>query len=317
MSAGPNGAGPGSAGPSSAGPNSAGPGSSPPSAAVVLASAGRPQLLSEAVAYVSAQTEARFTSVVSVPDAASLPEPERLLGWQLVTGTRGLAAQRNAGLDALPDVEVVFFFDDDAVVRHDYVAHGLEFFAAHPEVVGLTGRVWLDGATSGEVSSEVAADAVQRSLAEPDSGRWRPTRELYGCNFAIRRSADRELRFDERLPLYSWLEDHDVARRLMKVGVLAKVEDCVIVHRAAASGGRQAHRRLGYSQVMNPIHLWRKKSFPTWLAAYELFPRVMKNCVRAIGGAEAGWRRQRVRGNLLAALDIVRGRITPERITQL
>jgi len=232
-------------------------------------------------------------------------------------GTRGLAAQRNAGLDALPDVEVVFFFDDDAVVRQDYVARGIDFFAAHPEVVALTGRVLLDGATSGEVSPKVAEDAVQRSSVEPASGRWRPTRELYGCNFAIRLSAAPDLRFDERLPLYSWLEDHDVARRLMKVGVLAKVDDCVIVHRAAASGGRQAHRRLGYSQVMNPVHLWRKKSFPTWLAAYELFPRVAKNFVRAIGGTQASWRRQRVRGNLLAAIDIVRGRITPERITEL
>lgn len=294
-----------------------GPEAPPVRAAVVLASAGRPSLLAEAMAYVDAQTRARFTSVVSVPDEASLPESDRLTGWQIVTGTRGLAAQRNAGLDALPDVDVVFFFDDDAVVRHDYMARGLAFFAAHPEVVGLTGRVLLDGATSGEVSPEVAADAVQTSLIEPLSGRWRPTRELYGCNFAIRLSAARELRFDERLPLYSWLEDHDVARRLMKVGVLANVEDCVIVHRAAASGGRQAHRRLGYSQVMNPVHLWRKKSFPTWLAAYELFPRVVKNVVRSVAGHEASWRRQRVRGNLLAAMDILRGRITPERITQL
>jgi GT2 family glycosyltransferase len=167
------------------------------------------------------------------------------------------------------------------------------------------------------VPPEVAADAVERSLADPVAGAWRPTRELYGCNFAVRLSAAPELRFDERLPLYSWLEDHDFARRLMKFGVLAEVDDCVIVHRAAASGGRQAHRRLGYSQVMNPVHLWRKKSFPTWLAAYELFPRVGKNFVRSIAGREASWRRQRVRGNLLAAVDIVRGRITPERITQL
>jgi len=286
-------------------------------AAVVLASAGRPQLLAEAVSFVSAQTDAEFTGVVSVPDAVSLPGLDELGGWRVVTGTRGAAAQRNAGLDSLDEVGVVFFFDDDAVVRHDYVARALEFFVAHPEVVGLTGRVLLDGATSGEVSPAVAAAAVEASLAEPVSGRWRPSRELYGCNFAVRLSAAPGLRFDERLPLYSWLEDHDFARRLMKFGVLARVDDCVIVHRAAASGGRQAHRRLGYSQVMNPVHLWRKKSFPAWLAAYELFPRVSKNFIRSVAGSQASWRRERVRGNVLAAFDIVRGRITPERITEL
>lgn len=286
--------------------------------AVVLASAGRPQLLDAAATYLGAQTDASFTSVVSVPDEASLPtRPAALHHWQVVSGTRGLAAQRNAGLDCLAGVDLVFFFDDDAVVRHDYVARGIQFFAAHPDVVGLTGRVLLDGAVSGEVPVEVAESALRRSLDDAPSGRWRVTRELYGCNFAVRVSAVPELRFDERLPLYSWLEDHDFARRLMKFGRLAQVEDCVIVHRAAASGGRQAHTRLGYSQVMNPMHLWRAKSFPTWLAAYETLPRVSKNFVLSMAGSQAHWRRQRVRGNLIAAGDILRGRITPERITQL
>lgn len=285
--------------------------------AIVLASAGRPGLLAEALRTCSAQRDVAFEGVVSVPDEGSLPQDRSALaGWRVVTGVRGLAAQRNAALDAL-DADVVAFFDDDAVVRPDYLARAVRFLDEHPDVLGLTGRVLLDGATTGEVDRDTAAAALDRSAAEEPTGTWRPTRELYGCNFVVRVSAAPDLRFDARLPLYSWLEDHDFARRLRARGPLAEVDDCVIVHRAAASGGRQSHVRLGYSQVMNPVYLHRKGSFPAWLAAQQMFRPVAKNIALSAVGPAAAWRRERLRGNTTAALDLVRGRITPERIVEL
>lgn len=284
----------------------------------MLASAGRPELLRRVLDNVSMSRDVEFVGVVSVPDESSLPsDSSALAGWQIVTGARGLAAQRNAGLDVLQEIDVVVFFDDDAVVRADYLAEALDFLAAHPDVVGLTGRVLLDGAASGEIDQELAEEVLVRSELEPRAHGWRATRELYGCNFAVRLSAVPGLRFDDALPLYSWLEDHDVARRLMKVGSLAKVDDCVIVHRGAASGGRQSHWRLGYSQVMNPVHLWRKGSFPAWLMAWEIFRPSAKNLVQSAGGAHVDWRRQRLQGNALAWVDLLHGRVTPERITEL
>jgi len=285
--------------------------------AVVLASAGRPALLEQALRYCIGQQGQPFTGVVSVPDEASLPTDRSLLdGWHVVTGTRGLSAQRNAGMDAAPEADLVAFFDDDAVIRPDYLARAVEFFGEHPEVVGLTGRVLADGAVSGEISEEEAQRLVAAS-AGPDSHEWSRTRELYGCNFVVRTSDGSRLRFDDRLPLYSWLEDHDYARRLLRRGALAHVEDCVIVHRAAASGGRQAHTRLGYSQVMNPVYLSTKGSFPVWLTVQQVFRPVAKNVALSVRGPSASWRRERLRGNLLAARDIVSGRISPERAAKL
>ena len=286
-------------------------------AAVVMASAGRPALLGEVIGDLDRQTIRFAARVVTVPDASSVPDG---LGddWVVVTGTRGLAAQRNAGIDALSDdIDVVFFFDDDAVVREDYLEEALGWFQQHPDALGLTGRVLLDGATTDEIPRSTADEAIARSTGEPHSGRWTPSRTLYGCNFAYRRSAVPELRFDSRLPLYSWLEDHDFARRLMRHGELAKVEDCVIVHRGASSGGRTNHRRLGYSQFMNPVHLRRVGSFPVWLTAWEIFRPTAKNVVRSVAGSERAWRRERLRGNLMAVGDVLRGRITPERISTL
>ncbi len=288
-------------------------------AAVVLASAGRPALLAGVVADVDAQTyDALAARVLSVPDAASLPAETG--EWTIVTGTRGLAAQRNAGTAVLDDdIDAVFFFDDDAVVRADYVQRGMEFFAAHPGVVALTGRVLLDGAahSGAQISEPVARRAVEDSARLPPTGAWTPSRTLYGCNFAFRRSAVPQLRFDDRLPLYSWLEDHDFARRAMRSGDLAIVDDCVIVHRGAESGGRASHRRLGYSQFMNPVYLHHSGSFPLWLAAWEIFRPTAKNLAYSVAGPQRGWRRERVRGNALAVADAIRGRITPERILSL
>jgi GT2 family glycosyltransferase len=286
--------------------------------AVVLASAGRPALLAEAIASCNAQEDVAFNGIISVPDHDSLPEDQPLPArWRVVTGVRGLAAQRNAGLDAVDGADVVAFFDDDAVPRADYLSQAVRFLLAHPQVLGLTGRVLLDGATTGEIDHARTATALARSTAEPPSGGWCTTRELYGCNFVVRAAAATQLRFDERLPLYSWLEDHDFARRLMRLGPLAKVDDCVVVHRGASSGGRQAHERLGYSQVMNPYYLVRKGSFPVWLAAQQIFRPAAKNVVLSAAGPSAGWRRERLRGNGKALGDIVRGRVTPERILTL
>jgi hypothetical protein len=68
---------------------------------------------------------------------------------------------------------------------------------------------------------------------------------------------------------------------------------------------------------MNPVYLNRKGSFPAWLAAQQVFRPVAKNLALSALGPATSWRRERLRGNTTAALDVVRGRITPERIVDL
>lgn len=286
---------------------------------VVIASAGRPHLVVDIVQSCRAQRGVQFHGVVSVPDEGSLPVDRTILeGWTVLVGVRGAAAQRNVGIDALgDDVAVVCFFDDDAVLREDYLINAMRFFEQNPGVVGMTGRVLLDGKLSGEIAKERAFEALDRSGGESPSAGWRYTRELYGANFAFKLTAAPQMRFDDQLPLYSWLEDHDVARRLLKLGPLAQVDDCVIVHRAAASGGRQNHTRLGYSQVMNAVYLQKKGSFPVWLTAQQILRPFLKNVALSVIASSRGWRRERLRGNFLALADVARGRITPGRIVEL
>src|SRR4051812_9325877 len=63
-------------------------------AAVILASAGRPQLLADVIDDLSRQTSQDFDLVLSVPDQESLPEGD-LPDGAVVVHDRGLAAQRN------------------------------------------------------------------------------------------------------------------------------------------------------------------------------------------------------------------------------
>jgi hypothetical protein len=68
---------------------------------------------------------------------------------------------------------------------------------------------------------------------------------------------------------------------------------------------------------MNPIYLWRKGSFPLWIAARELQRPMLKNLATAWVGKQSAWRRDRLHCNMLAIMDVLRGRITPERIVTL
>ena len=86
------------------------------------------------------------------PDEDSLPEDRALLAdWQVVMGTRGLAAQRNAALERS---EMPMSWRSSTTMRCCAPTTSpmpLAFLERHPEVVALTGRVLLDGATKGEI----------------------------------------------------------------------------------------------------------------------------------------------------------------------
>ena len=293
--------------------------------AVVVATAGRPEVAGELLADLRRQTYPHDV-ILSVPDAGSLPDGVQEGDPGVVIKARGLPAQRNAGLRAAVEqgADIVVMFDDDAVPRRDYLEQAVAHLAAHPDVVGVTGRVVLDGATAPQAVDRAEAEDALAASSDPAPRAWTDCRELYGCNFAFRTAGIGGEEFDERLPAYGWLEDHDFARRLMRHGRLHRVESCVAVHRGVKSGGRTAHLRLGYAQVMNPYYLWRKGSFPLWLLLQEAGQRVGKNAVRAVGGdsadpadTERSSRRRRLRGNLLALADIARGRVTPERMVEL
>ena len=294
---------------------------------VIIATAGRPDICAEAVRAIDEAAhspEVTIRGIVSAPDQKDAPN-NLTSRWALLLGPRGSAAQRNTALDSVgEETEYVFFFDDDAIPRSDYIVATSRYLEEKPAVLAVTGNVIADGAATGREIPLVQALQLLDESWETTPG-WNaypalPSKDLYGCNFAIRWSALRDVRFDERLPLYSWLEDRDYACRAARIGEIRRLEGAIVVHRGSASGGRTAHRRLGYSQVANPWWLAEKGSFSWRLAAQQIARPVLKNMILSIVPAKRlAVRRSRLAGNLNAFVDLTvnHGRAQPEKILEM
>lgn len=254
-------------------------------------------------------------------DEAALPAGPTPI--QVVHYGKGSSRQRNGILAALaPEVDVVVFFDDDYYPAPDYLQKLERLFQQHPEVVIATNHPLKDGATGPGVPPEEAVAILAAHAAQHPQGLavdpLRPTYGGYGCNFAIRVAAIRAAgaRFDERLPLYGWLEDIDFSRQLAGQGQIVASSALNGVHLAVKSG-RTSGLRFGYSQVANPIYMARKGTLSWRYALKHVGKNTAKNLLRTPWPEPWVDRWGRLRGNLVALRDLLTGRMVPERILEL
>lgn len=290
-----------------------------PQVAVILASTGRPDSLAKAIEYFRLQSLAPSRIILSVVSPADLPPADMMKGVEALTGPKGLPAQRNTGLRHLGgDADVIAFFDDDYIPSRFCIEQIARFFHAHPQVAGANGHLLDDGINS----PGIAVAAAENLIAEYDASHvgtldvLRPLEGLYGCNMAYRSAATREIWFDERLKLYGWQEDIDFAAQVALRGQIVKTNAFAGVH-LGVKGGRTSGVRLGYSQVVNPIYLNRKGTMGARFAARILVCNVLANHFRVLRPEPWVDRIGRVRGNWLGLFDVLRGRLTPERIEVL
>ena len=285
-----------------------------PDVAVVIATRGRPDIVTATLKHLletqSLKPAAVIVSCAVHEDAGAAVD---LQGVTVVTGPPGLATQRNTGLAALPaGIDVVVFFDDDFVAHANWLSAAARTFRDEPQVVCFTGWVVADGIKGAGLSFD---DAIQAVEAADRSAPWSRIEPFspYGCNMAFRLSAIGDLRFDQRLVLYGWLEDRDFGGSLAKRGGrLIKCASARGVHMGVKSG-RVAGDRLGYSQVVNPIYMLRKGTMTFSQVAGQIFRNIMSNLARAVRPEPFIDRRGRLRGNLQGFADVLRGRLEPER----
>jgi len=287
--------------------------------AVIIASTGRPACIASVLGDLRRQTLPPSRIILSVTGDRDLPPPHTRKDAEVVQARRGLPAQRNAGLDRLAgDADVVVFFDDDFVPSRHAIAGLAALFADHPAIVGATGVVLADGIKTPGIPytrAETIVAAHDRKGAHPPA-LIVDVPDLYGCNMAYRLSALDGLRFDERLKLYGWQEDVDFAVQVARRGRTVKTDAFVGVH-LGTKAGRTSGVRLGYSQVHNPLYLWRKGTMPRAKALRLMVRNVLSNHARSLWPEPWVDRIGRVRGNWLGFADVLRGRLTPERIEDL
>ena len=287
---------------------------------VIVASLGRPDGLAQLLEALAEQSMPADEIILSVTDARDLPEglTERP-GLKLRVGPKGLCAQRNNGLAHRdPASELVIFCDDDFVPSRFYVERLRSFFAAHGDVAGLTGKLLADGINGPGISFEEARAmlAAHDALAPAPLVVKRDFFGLYGCNMAFRLAAIGDLRFDERLPLYGWQEDIDFSAQVGRRGKLVSCHGLAGVH-CGIKKGRAPGVKLGYSQIINPAYLVRKGTMPPRYAARIALHNFVSNHWRALSPEPWADRAGRAYGNWLGLFDVLRGRLTPERMQQL
>ena len=292
--------------------------------AIIIASLGRSETLTQLMKTLGAQTRAADRIVICVTTPADGPDPDAAAAVGadvIVADRRGSCAQRNVAVDRVgADADILLFMDDDFVPATDYIEETAALFAARPDLAGVTGRVLADGATGPGLDVKAALEILARAensretLAETSTET--PVGSLYGCNMAVRREAVAGAAFDERLPLYGWLEDVDYSAYAAKSGPLLRSERLRGVH-LGVKRGRTSGVRFGYSQVVNPLYLLGKQTISRKQAYANLFRTVIANHTRAAIPESYVDRRGRVWGNWLAFMDVVRGRARPERILEL
>jgi len=289
--------------------------------AVIIATTGRADLLRRTVARLGRQRRRADRIVlvgVTSEDLAGVADCGVVARAPLecVLAERGLPRQRNAGLRHLAGAaDLVVFFDDDFVPANDYLEVLEREFARRPELVGATAMLLADGIKSPGISFDAAVALVDRPRPAPPAGERRMP-ALYGCNLCVRLAAAEGIWFDEALPLYAWQEDVDFSYRLGQKGLLVYSSLLTGVH-LGAKGGRTSGRRLGYSQIANPVYLLRKKTIPRGLAWQLMIRNLAANVVRSAWPEPYVDRIGRLRGNLSALGDLLAGSLHPERILEL
>jgi len=288
--------------------------------AVIIATKGRPQEVSNLLGALEHQTALADLIIVSACDPTDIAQGRALpANVEVIYGPAGLPAQRNRALALLRGkCDIVVFFDDDFVPSRYWLEQIQLLFATHADVVSVTGKVLVDGVVAGMLDWREG----QRLVDDADRSRKLAAHDYslqshhfpYGCNMAFRVSSIEHLTFDERLVLYGWLEDRDFA---VRAGSKMVRTDALWGVHLGATRGRTSGLSFGYSQVVNPWYLATKGTMTSF--------DVLRNVIRALAGNTFGSllidprvdRLGRLKGNVIALRDIVSGQWAPEKAAGL
>jgi GT2 family glycosyltransferase len=214
--------------------------------------------------------------------------------------------------------DAIVFFDDDYFPTPSYLANAEAILWRNEDVAVITGTLIEDGINGPGLTAEEARQSIAAAPVPLEAGAIRPEYGAYGCNMVIRLAPvfEHGIVFDEALPLYGWQEDIDFSRQVANWGRVVRAAALNGVH-LGVKRGRTSGVKFGYSQVANPIFLMRKGTVSFAFGGKTLVKNVLANAGRAFRPEAHVDRAGRLKGNMLALLDLVRGRMHPRRICEL
>lgn len=288
---------------------------------VGIATAGRREILSETLLQLTRQERRPDQIFVcpSSPDDIDLDFIRTVAAdITVVTSSKGSCAQRNAILDQAGTGDVIVFFDDDFLPQYNFLTEVEALFQSERDIAVATGLVLADGIHGPGISIKEGVEILANDQAAGRPPTLEPVYNAYGCNMVFRLSAIEAdgTRFDENLPLYGWQEDVDFCRRLARHGRIVRSEALRGVH-LGNKRGRTSGLRFGYSQVANPLYLFRKGTVSLKWALRLMGGNIAANILGSLRPQGLVDRRGRLKGNLIAIADLLRRRIDPRRTLHL
>jgi GT2 family glycosyltransferase len=173
--------------------------------------------------------------ILSVVKEEDFPHPERDFPPHVrrVVSPPGLTTQRNFGFKSLQKkTDFVTYIDDDVILHRDYLANMSQIFAKRKKVVCVMGHLLANGGVTLEEGKALCNSPPEdpNSLKEKYYATSATWAGLYGCNMSFKWEFLEQEKFDERLPLYSEMEDADMGTRARRHGEVGYYFACVGVH---------------------------------------------------------------------------------------
>lgn len=217
--------------------------------------------------------------------------------------TPGLTASRNLAIEHVTG-DLTIFFDDDVVLRPDYIAEMVAAFAGDPQLAGAGGSVDDDHVYGAQWLRRLLMIPGRRSGRLYPSGwstqlpaaKTQAVQHLIGCNMAYRTEVLQRYRFNSDFLGYALGEDLEFSHRLVLDGHrLSSIGTARIWHITALP----AHDRAwGYREmVIRPLVAGRRFSRVAFLVSATSF--LLSNAVK---------NRERAHGNLAGIGDVLRDR---------
>jgi len=182
---------------------------------------------------------------------------------------RSISAARNLGAKESTG-KIVFFIDDDALLRMDYIEKILEVYEEYPNAVGVQGTMTLNrGSVLGNVVNKVlfqpyveknscrvhaAGMSFPSPLTKIIRSQW-----LSGTNSSYRKEVLKNFEWDENLKGYSLCDDIDFSYRILKCypNSLYTTPHARVVHKFSPVA-RINTEELIYTQVAYPTYFFFK-----------------------------------------------------------
>lgn len=288
--------------------------------AIGIATAGRREILTETIHFLLKQSRPADELLVcpAAPSDINLECLSKFSGdVRVLSGKVGASAQRNLIIDN-SEADVIVFFDDDFLPAPEFLAEVERLFIDNMDIVIATGHVLADGAVGPGFDHDEGEELLKKLQSRSESPTITPVFNGYGCNMAVRLAPVRSknIRFDERLPRYSWLEDVDFSRQLAICGSIVKATSLEGVHLGTKKAGRSPGKSLGYSQIANRIYIMRKGNMSRRQVIEGSCKNMMANLWHSFKPEPWVDRRGRLLGNYLALHDWIAGKVDPERILE-